>query len=336
MTTSTQPPDETTFDFRRADHGRGADESLLWRLRRPVVPAAKRAIRLFGTATSSRRVLPDYLLIGAKRGGSTTLARSLITSPGVNSLFPQRENLKGTYFFDVNYGKGEAWYRSHFPTHRARGENIVGDASPYYLSHPHAARRARQVVPEARIICVLRDPVDRAFSHYRERRKQGIETLPTFEAALEAEPERTKGEVERMLNDPTYVSWNHLNFAYVDQSRYGSSMQRWFEHWPRQQLLVLRSEDMYGDPAAVLAQTRKFLGLTQADTPAQDDLHHNRLPSANVAPITRDRLWQEFAPDVGRLAALLDEPTWWYSAPPEIGEQPTSTTMRNATATSTI
>ena len=66
------------FDFRRTDHGRGADKSLLWRLRRPVVPAAKRAIRTYGAATAAQRVLPDYLIIGAKRGGSTTLALSLI------------------------------------------------------------------------------------------------------------------------------------------------------------------------------------------------------------------------------------------------------------------
>lgn len=294
----------------------GRDESLLWKLRRPLVPVTKRAIRRYGAATSARRTLPHYLLIGAKRGGSTTLARSLAASPGVQSLFPRREGLKGTYFFDVNYARGTAWYRSHFPTNAALGSDIVGDASPYYLSHPHAAQRAHDLVPHARIVCVLRDPVDRAFSHYRERVKQGIELLPTFEAALDAEHDRTNGEVERMLNDPTYVSWNHLNFAYVDQSRYGVSIERWMHHWPREQLLVLRSEDLYAGPSAVLTRTRAFLGLPEVsadsgNTPAEDDLHHNRLPSADVAPETRQRLWDELTTDVERLAALLDEPLWW-------------------------
>ncbi len=303
--------EERTFDFRRADHGRDADQSLLWKLRRPVVPAAKRAIRRYGTATSARRVLPNYLLIGAKRGGSTTLARSLVASPGVQGLFPRREALKGTYFFDVNYDRGPSWYRSHFPTQAALGSDIVGDASPYYLSHPHAARRARELVPDARIICVLRDPVDRAFSHYRERVKQGVETLPTFEAALDAEAERTDGEVDKMRHDPSYVSWNHLNFAYTDQSRYGASIEAWLRHWPREQLLVLRSEDMYADPAAVLAQTRMFVGLPAIDFPANGDLHQNRLPSAAIAPHVRRRLLGELTTDVERLAALLDEPVWW-------------------------
>ncbi len=310
MALGTQPEVEQ-FDFRRADHGRGADESLLWKLRRPLVPITKRIIRRYGVATSERRALPDYLLIGSKRGGSTTLARSLVASPGVHSLFPHREALKGTYFFDVNYERGLAWYRSHFPTHAALGTDIVGDASPYYLSHPHAARRARDIVPDAHIVCVLRDPVDRAFSHYRERVKQGVESLPTFEAALDAEHERTNSELERMVNDPTYVSWNHLNFGYADQSRYGASIERWVQHWPREQLLVMRSEDLYADPAAVLSRTRKFLGLAEVDAPATDDLHQNRLPSATVTPETRRRLRDELTTDIERLATLLDEPAWW-------------------------
>lgn len=307
-------PNDTNFDFRRADHGRD-DESLLWKLRRPLVPLVKRAIRSYGSATSDRRVLPDYLIIGAKRGGSTTLARNLVASPGVQGLFPAREALKGTYFFDVNHQRGERWYRSHFPTRDQLGGDIVGDASPYYLSHPHAAERARALVPDARIVCVLRNPVDRAFSHYRERVKQGIETLPTFEAALEAEPERVDGEVERMSNDPNYVSWNHLNFAYRDQSRYGASLDRWFTHWPREQMLVIKSEEMYADPPSVLARTRDFLGLAHVERVIADDPHQNRLPTAAVAPDTREQLENEFHDDVERLARLLATTPWWSTTP---------------------
>jgi len=309
------------FDFRRADYGRGAQESLLWKLRRPVVPAAKRAIRRYGSATSARRVLPNYLLIGAKRGGSTTLARSLADSPGVQSLFPRREALKGTYFFDVNYAQGESWYRSHFPTSSTLGSDLVGDASPYYLSHPHAAARARQLVPDARILCVLRDPVERAFSHYRERVKQGIETLPSFEDALDAEPDRLAGELDRMIEDPMYVSWNHLNFGYMDQSRYSASLGRWLERFPLDQVHVIRSEEMYADPLDTLQNCRQFLGLSAFVATPQHDLHQNKLPNASLAPATRQRLWREFATDVERLAALLDEPVWWTTNQSSSGAQ---------------
>ena len=302
----------SSFDFRRVDHGRGEDKSLLWRLRRPVVPAAKRAIRVFGTTTASKRVLPSYLLIGAKRGGSTTLARSLVGSPGVQGLFPAREQLKGPYYFDVNYANGESWYRSHFPTRAALGSDIVGEASPYYISHPHAAERARQLVPDAKIICVLRHPVERAFSHYRERVKQGVETLDTFEAALDAEPDRIAGEVDRMERDPSYVSWNHLNFAYTDQSLYAASLERWFEQWPREQMLVLRSEDLYADPAAVLDQTREFLGLARLGSGTDDAVQNfNQLPPATISAETRQRVWNLVRDDVVRLGELMDEPPLW-------------------------
>ena len=319
-----KPPSE--FDFRRADHGREGDASLLWKLRRPIVPVAKEAIRRFGAATSERRALPHYLLIGSKRGGSTTLARNLVASPGVQGMFPRREALKGAYYFDVNYGRGEDWYRSHFPTRRSLGGDLVGDASPYYLSHPHAAERARALLPDARVVCVLRNPVERAFSHYRERVKQGIETLPTFEDALAAEPERIAGEVDRMLDDPTYVSWNHLNFAYVDQSRYARSLARWLDHWPREQVLILRSEDLYADPSATLARTRDFLGCSDAkEIVINDDQHQNRLPKASLAAATRQRLWGELAAEVEQLAALLDESVWWSSDEPPRGTQTSQT-----------
>lgn len=325
-----------SFDFRRADHGRGEDNSLLWRLRRPVVPAAKQLIRSFGTATAASRVLPSYLLIGAKRGGSTTLARSLTASPGVQGLFPAREQLKGPYYFDVNYSKGESWYRSHFPTRRALGSDVVGEASPYYISHPHAAERAQQLVPEARIICVLRHPVERAFSHYRERVKQGVETHDSFEAAIDAESARCDGEVERMERDPSYVSWEHLNFGYVDQSRYAASLERWFEHWPREQLLVLRSEDLYADPAAVLNQTRTFLGLSElkADTPDAVQ-NFNRLPPATISDEVRLRVWNDVQPDVARLGELMDQPPMWSLEGPTETTMTTTPTTKRTTMTAT-
>ena len=73
-------------------------------------------IRQYGKVTSGLRELPDYLIIGTKRGGTTSLARWMTQHPQISSLFPARENRKGMYFFDVNYSKGLAWYKSHFPT----------------------------------------------------------------------------------------------------------------------------------------------------------------------------------------------------------------------------
>ena len=193
-------------------------------------------IRSFGQLTAGLRADPDYLIIGTKRGGTTSLARWLLDHPDVRPLFPGRETRKGTYYFDVNYGRGHRWYRSHFPTRgahdlrqRALGRRLlVGEATPYYLHHPHAANRAGQLVPRARVIALLRHPVDRTHGHWAERHRQEVEPLG-FVDALAAEPARLAGEEERMLVDPGYVSFAHQHYSYVDQSRYAEG---WGDGWP--------------------------------------------------------------------------------------------------------
>ncbi len=308
-------------DHRGTDPERGAGAGLGWRLRRPAVPAAKWALRQFGVLTAGGRVLPDFLVIGAKRGGSTSLYRNLVGTAGVLPLFPRPARIKGTYYFDIEYHRGERWYRSHFPSSAIRdqaavlGPVAVGEASPYYLAHPTAATRAAELVPTARIIAVLRDPVARAHSHYQERVRQGIETLPTFAAAIDAEAGRLEGEVERMQEDPGYVSWNHLNFGYLAQSDYAAGLRRWLVAYPADQVLVLCSEDLYRDDAGVLAEVRAFLGLE--DRPTGETRQWNRTGSSDLDPGLAHELTERLAPSVQDLRALIDWPDdRWASTVP--------------------
>jgi len=285
--------------------------SLIWRLRQPIVPVAKAALRVAGTVTAGQRVLPDYLIIGGKRTGSTTLARNLHRCDDVLSLFPAREDIKGTYFFDVHFGRGPDWYRSHFPTGREVTKRradvdrpvVVGEASPYYLQHPHAAERAAALVPAAKIVCVVRDPIERAYSHYRERVRQRIETLDSFEAALDAEPERLAGAVERMVAEPDHVSLAHLNFGYVAQSIYAPAIARWLDAFGSKQVLLLRSEELFDRPGPVLHRVRRFLGLDEVaiDQP----VHYTAFPGAPLSAELRARLDDYFAEDRRQVDDLL-------------------------------
>jgi hypothetical protein len=284
--------------------------------RRRAQAGARNAIRTFGMLTARLRALPDYLIIGTKRGGTTSLARWLLEHPGVGSLFPARETRKGTYYFDVNYRRGPAWYRSHFPTrfaHRLDEQHrghplLLGEASPYYLHHPHAANRARQLVPQAKVIALLRHPVDRAQGHWAERIRQGVETLD-LESALEAEEQRLAGEEERMVRDPSYVSFAHQHFSYVDQGRYARGLQRWMTAYPRHQVLIVRSEDLYADPAAVYAQVLDFLALEPHLPP---ELHGwNRSTNTELEPGLRAYLYERLAPDVEAVETLLDRDMGW-------------------------
>ena len=307
MTLAERPPTVTPYGAR---HHRPKGPVAVTRAR------ALQGIRSFGRLTAGLRADPDYLIIGTKRGGTTSLARWLLLHPEVRPLFPARETRKGTYYFDVNYGLGHDWYRSHFPTtaaHSARemihGRRLlVGEATPYYLHHPHAAARARQVVPEAKIIALLRHPVDRTHGHWAERYRQDVEYLD-FEAALEAEPARIAGEEQRMLTDPGYVSFAHQHYSYVDQSRYARGLGRWLATFGEHQVLVLRSEDLYAQPTVIYQQVLDFLEL-RPHVPAELE-GWNRVSKPTMEPRLRARLLDLLEPDIRALEDLLDRDMGW-------------------------
>jgi hypothetical protein len=184
----------------------------------------------------------------------------------------------------------------------------TGEASPYYMFHPHAPVRIREMVPDARLIVMLRNPVDRAYSHYQHEFRKKRESL-SFAEAVEREPERLHGELERMLQDPRYNSRAHRRHAYVTRGVYLESLERVLQVFPREQLLVIRSEDYFGDPDATLRRVCAFLGL-----PAQARrtfAKRNVGAYAPIAPDLRARLAAFYAPHNARLSDLLGADVGW-------------------------
>lgn len=285
-------------------------------VRKRLAMHAQHGFRLFGAATAPLRADPDYLLIGTKRGGTTSLARWLLDHPDVRGLYPAAERRKGAYFFDINYHRGHGWYRSHFPVRaihefrgrRRRRHQLIGDATPYYLHHPHAADRAGRHVPNAKIIVLVRHPVDRAVGHWAERTRNGVETLD-FGEALRAEAARLTGEEQRMIDDPTYVSFAHQHFSYVDQGRYARGLKRWRHAFPPEQILVLRSEDLYADPATVYRQVLDFLEL-EAHEPAEFEAWNSK-PKETISDEDRRFIEAALGPDVAELEAMLGRTMDW-------------------------
>ncbi|NJP25601.1 sulfotransferase domain-containing protein [Microbispora hainanensis] len=289
-----------------------------------VLGIGRSAFRAYGMATARARKDPDFLLIGAKRGGSTSLYYALLEHPGIIPLFPSADLLpkanhtKGVHFFDSNYERGMRWYRSHLPSQAARGRAarrsgmpvLTGEASPYYLYHPLAAQRAGRDVPDARILLILRDPVERTFSHYRERVRNGAEHL-SFEEALDAEAERTAGEEERLLKDPGYRSYAHEQQSYVAQSEYEKALRRWFDHFPADRFHVTSSEEFYRDPQRVCDEAAAFLGLPPAPL-ARAGKVWNSAPKAEISASTKRRLIEHFAPHNAALEKLVGRsfPDW--------------------------
>ena len=270
--------------------------------------AAKSALRQFGVLTSSRRRLPDVLLIGAKRSGSTSLHNYLLQHPQVAPLFPRAAHVKGAHYFDRNATRPLSWYRSFGPIDRPGQRRITVDGSPYYFIHPGAAAAAAATLPAAKVVVLLREPATRALSQYWDEVKLGRESLP-FADALEAEADRLAGEEARILADPGYYSEAHEHLSYALWGRYADHLERWFGAFGRERVLVVRSEDMFVDPAAAFRQVTDFIGIDPVQPPA-----YSRFNSAtrldDLEPVLAS-LRGSYAEPNKRLAELLGTDVWW-------------------------
>jgi hypothetical protein len=263
----------------------------------------------YGERTSDQRPLPDFLVIGTKRGGTTSLWRYLIQHPLVPRLFPAW-NTKTSHYFEENWPRGEAWYRSHFPTVKQRAAlerkhgapPKVGEAAPLYMFHPLVASRVSRLMPRARMVVLLRDPVERAYSHWKERRTEGVEPLD-FAAALAAEESRTAGEREKLLADPNYFSEAYDWYSYRARGRYLEHLTPWLAHFDREQLLFVASETLYREPAATYARILDFIGLPPYDLGAYDVF--NDRPSKGMDDEVRAELTAYYRPHNAALAERL-------------------------------
>jgi hypothetical protein len=287
-------------------------------LRSPAVRKLENAVArgrlLVGRATSHLRMLPDFLIIGAQKGGTTSLYKYLGQHPDFAPALR-----KEVHFFSGEYERGLAWYRAFFPT-RARSERHLratgvrlqtGEATPYYLFHPLAARRVRADIPDARLIVVLRDPVKRAFSHYQHTKSRGQESL-SFADALEAEAERLAPAEGRAREDESDAWLAHKTFSYMARGCYAAQIEEWLRFFDRSQFLFLKSEDLYAKPEETLDRTREFLGLRPFPWRASKVFNRGNY-SAGMEPAVEERLKALYGPQNRRLRDLLgDDFDWGY------------------------
>jgi len=185
---------------------------------------------------------------------------------------------------------------------RDTSRKLAGEATANYLFHPEGAARAAAVAPDAKILVLVRDPVERAWSHWRERSRRGVETLP-FDDALAAEEERL---ATAFAGDGSAAG----NVAYRAQGRYADLLPPWLERFGRDRVLVLVSEELYADPAGTYAAAVAFLDLSPhglASYPA----YNYREPTERMRETTRAELEAFYAPENRRLEALLGRDLPW-------------------------
>jgi hypothetical protein len=235
------------------------------------------------------------------KSGTTSLHNYLTQHPQV--IAPLR---KEVHYFDVNLAQGEAWYRANFGRVGEPGLNL--ESSPYYLFHPCVPQRAHALVPDARLVVLLRDPVRRAYSHYWHERDMRREKL-TFEEAVAAEPDRLGDDDARLARGEIERSVEHQHYSYLARGRYAGQLRRWLQFYPRERMLVLRFEDFARDPLAGLTRALDFLGLPAIDHVRLEARNTRKYPA--MSPRTAERLREHFAPYNEDLARLLGEPMDW-------------------------
>lgn len=277
--------------------------------------ASRPVFHAYGRATYWQRPLPDYLLIGTKRGGSQSMFKYLNRHPNVLPLWPGVENVKKTYFFDRYWDKGTDWYRAHFPTRgqrervqrRTGSPAISGEGAVNYMFNPLVPDRVQQTLPDVKLLVLLRNPVDRIWSHYHERVHNGTEPL-SFRDALAAEDERLAGEVERMTEDSGYYSERFDFCSYKARGRYLEHLEPWLDKFYPHQLHIVRSEDMYADAESTMLGVQRFLGLPELPLTAH---RYNYIPADTLDPDLRAELSDYYRPHVEALEKRLDRSFDW-------------------------
>jgi|SRR5215211_873327 len=271
---------------RRRRKAKSLQHEVLWlRLRN-----AGRAAREEAEGESGVGTLPDFVIIGAAKGGTTFFYNLLIKHPHVEPA-----TSKEIHYFDLLFDEGTEAYRRCFPLPRWKDgrKTITGEATPGYLFHPHAPERMAEVVPQARLIALLRNPVDLVYSSYQHRARKGQEGR-AFEETVRA-----------ALDDPHHVRLSRG--IYVDH------LLRWSRFFSAEQMLVLKSEDLFeraGDP---VKRTLEFLDLPdwEPEASALRDKRNKGNYEQKMDPTTRRRLENYFEPHNRRLYEYLGVDFGW-------------------------
>ena len=310
-----------------------------------------RARQRLRRATSKARILPGYLILGAQRAGTTSLLNYLLRHPDVCGPAAGGHEVKWSrkevHFFDERFSRGTDWYRSFFPLAASRrlarlrgGDILAGECTPYYLFHPLVPQRVAATIPDVRLIVLLRDPVDRAYSHYQMMHRSGREKL-SFEDALAAEEKRLAagGELEAGTVEEAQTGkghrmhHHHRHRAYFARGLYAEQLERWLEHFPHEQLLVIGAEEFFAAPVETCVAVLGFLGLrpydltapakgpttTSPNRPWTERETRNRAAYKPIDPALRAVLEQRYAEPNAGLARLLGRDFGW-STPAERSE----------------
>jgi hypothetical protein len=241
--------------------------------------------------TDPRGRLPNFFIIGAMRSGTSSLTGYLRAHPEV--FIGHKE----PHFFDLRYDNGLAWYMREFEA--ADGARAVGEATQTYMYDERATTLMAQCVPDAKLIAILRNPIDRAYSHYWLNKASNKESM-SFEEAIKAEPDRLASGDAR----------DRFTFSYLDRGRYLNQLLRVLEYYPTASLHVMLFEDLRDRPRDAYESVCSFLDIDDAFVPANLGVQVN--PHMNYRSVWLRRRGKRLPYPFNRIVRRLNSKTAEY------------------------
>ena len=262
---------------------------------------------IFGI-TGPFRVLPDFIIIGSMKCGTTSLYYDICEHPCVSAAAYDEIG-----FFDSNFHLGLNWYRSMFPTkrqiegvRRKEGVAITGEDTPFYFWNPVAAKRIQKLLPNIKLITILRNPIDRAYSEYQDQASNESD-FPSFETVIENEMNMKRNDTS-LITEENFEIFNQKNSnllkgIYVDQ------LKIWTRLFPKGQIFTLTTEDLNSDSIGTLELVFQYLNLPKYKIKNPQYKKQKKYVSMNTQ--TRKLLIQFFKPHNEELFKFIGKKFDW-------------------------
>jgi len=267
---------------------------------------------IYCSLSGSFHPLPAFYLLGVQKSGTTALFDYLTQHPCVS------QTIKDIRFFDKYYQKGSNWYRLHFPLNPSKifsqktknKQYVVGDATERYFEYPHAPQRIQSLTPNAKFLIILRNPVERTYSHYNFNVIRNKENR-TFEDAIDKESKRTKVEYTKMEKDKKFYSDYYFRYAYLDRSIYATKLKRWFQIFPKEQFFIIENNELLNNTAKIYKDVLRFLNLPNLELPKYEKIFAKKYKKPKMEQLTRQQLVEFFQPYNDELYRLLGTKYDW-------------------------
>ncbi|MEH7380605.1 sulfotransferase domain-containing protein [Bacillus sp. JJ1533] len=256
--------------------------------------------------SSKQLKMPDFIIIGQQKCGTSALYVNLVRHPNIAAA-----EQKELYFFNNHYEKGLDWYRNQFPSLVLETANtITGEATPNYIDDPLAPQRVFQCMPNVKLIILLRNPVDRAYSQYQMGARNGSciinGRLPSFEEFIEKEMNLPENYYEN-LDRKIYLE----HYRFLERGIYINKIEKWIKVFPQEQMMIIKSEEFYHDPYKVYKEVLAFLNVPVWEPNKFEFINKFRDKYPKLNETTKQELISYFKPYNERLYRFLGRDLQW-------------------------